>query len=69
MSKYKIIKRTYPSGRYDYEVKKRLFGFLWWYNWLNIDASTTGFFDKFDDAYDAIKEDRKSPINIVVYRE
>ena len=48
MSKYRIIKRTYANGRYDYEVQKRLLGFLWWYNWLNIDADTTGFFNKFD---------------------
>lgn len=69
MSKYKIIKRTYPNGRYDYEVKKRLFGFLWWYNWLNIDATTTGFFEKFDDAYESIREDRKSVRKSVVYKE
>ena len=69
MNKYKIIKRTYPNGRYDYEVKKRLFGFLWWYNWLNIDAETTGFFNKFDDAYEAIREDRKSILKEVVYKE
>ena len=69
MSKYKIIKRTYANGSYDYEVKKRLFGFLWWYNWLNIDATTTGFFKKFDEAYEAIREDRKSAIKKVVYRE
>lgn len=69
MSKYKIIKRIYPNGSYDYEVKKRLFGFLWWYNCLNIDATITGFLDKFDDAYDAIKEDRKSPLKVVVYKE
>lgn len=69
MSKYRIIKRVYKNGILDYEVQKRLFGFLWWYNWLNIDATTTGFFDKFDDAYEAIKEDRKSAIKKVVYRE
>lgn len=69
MSRYKIIKWTYSNGSYDYEVKKRLFGFLWWYNWLNIDATTTGFFDKFDDAYDAIRADRHSPRKKEVYVE
>ena len=69
MSKYRIIKRVYQNGILDYEVQKRLFGFLWWYNWLNIDATTTGFFNKFDETYEAIKEDRKSAIKKVVYRE
>lgn len=44
MAKYRILKREYPDGQITYEVQKKILGLFWW-NFENIDAFTTGFYD------------------------
>jgi len=68
MKKYRIVKHTTEwteSGQFGvtikhnptvYEVQKRFLGFLWWYNFLNIDGTTTGDFDTLRDAQNAINQ-------------
>ena len=60
MAKYRIIKREYPNGQIDYEVQKKTLGFFWW-NFNNIDAYKTGFYDTLEAAKTAIEID-KCPI-------
>ena len=57
MDKYRIIEITCYGGRKVYEVQKRRFGFLWWFNWLNTDAYETGIFDELADAEAAVGYD------------
>lgn len=54
MQKYRIIKKEYFGGNVYYEVQKRLFGFLWWYNFENIDEYSTGIYKTYKEAEDAI---------------
>jgi hypothetical protein len=58
MAKYKIVKHEYPNGYIEYEVQKKILGLFWW-NFENIDANTTGFYDTIEEAEMAIKMDRK----------
>jgi hypothetical protein len=60
MAKYRILKREYPNGRVDYEVQKKILGLFWW-NFENIDACTTGFYDTFEEAEMAIKMHKENP--------
>lgn len=54
MARYRILKREYLNGQIDYEVQKKILGLFWW-NFNNIDAVETGFYDTFEDAKMAIK--------------
>lgn len=49
-----------------YEVQKRFLGFLWWYNFLNIDGTTTGCFDTLTEAQVAINLHRMKKSKQVV---
>ena len=68
MKKYRIIKReqTYwqinldgksinPITRTEYIAQKRFLGFLWWYNFNNIDGLTDGYYETLQEAQVAIK--------------
>ncbi len=51
----KRVRNTYKEGGNTFFItQKRLFGFLWFYNFLNIDGSITGVFDTKEEAVDAI---------------
>ena len=54
MEKYRIKEHIY--GRFkNYEIQKlSIFGF--WYNPDNVDAYTTGFYDKLEDAEECIRQ-------------
>lgn len=54
MAKYRILKREYPSGDINYEVQKKILGLFWW-NFENVDAYTTGIYDTLGEAEIAIK--------------
>lgn len=43
-----------------YIAQKRFLGFLWWYNFNNIDGTVTGVYDTLEEAELAIKNDRLS---------
>ncbi len=58
--KYRIVKREYPNGQIEYEVQKKILGLFWW-NFENVDAITTGIYSKLEDAEMAIKMDRDRP--------
>ena len=58
MAKYRIVKHEYPNGYIEYEVQKKILGLFWW-NFENIDANTTSFYDTIEEAEMAIKMDRK----------
>lgn len=60
MAKYRILKREYPDGQITYEVQKKILGLFWW-NFENIDAFTTGFYDTLEDAEMAIKMHKEKP--------
>ena len=64
MAEYRILKREYPNGQITYEVQKKILGLFWW-NFENIDAFTTGFYDTLEEAEMAIrmhKERQKTTI-------
>jgi hypothetical protein len=71
MKRYRILKReslywtlsvtgkTLSSYiKPEYIVQKRFLGFLWWYNFENIDGMTTGCYDTLEEAQLAIKRHR-----------
>jgi hypothetical protein len=71
MKRYRILKReqTYwqinsdgksinPITRTEYIAQKRFLGFLWWYNFNNIDGWTDGCYETLTEAEHAIKNDR-----------
>lgn len=60
MAKYRIVKHEYPNGYVEYEVQKKVLG-LFWQNFENIDAETTGFYDTVEKAEMAIKIDKEKP--------
>lgn len=60
MAEYRILKREYPNGQITYEVQKKILGLFWW-NFENIDAFTTGFYDTLEDAEIAIKMHKEKP--------
>ena len=65
MAKYRILKREYPNGQIDYEVQKKILGLFWW-NFENIDACTTGFYNTFEEAEMAIKTNKeKTKVTII----
>lgn len=78
MKKYRIVRHTaewIEPASYGtvirhkpvyYEVQKRFLGFLWWYNFLNIDGATTGHFDSLREAQAAINEYRMKKSKSVV---
>lgn len=55
MSKYRIKEIEYFWGKKVYEAQKRLFGFLWWYNFLKGYVSEIGIFNTQKDAEEAIE--------------
>lgn len=60
MPKYRILKREYPNGNIEYEVQKKIFGLFWW-NFENIDAWTTGIYSTLGGAKMAIKMNKEKP--------
>lgn len=78
MKRYRIVRHTAEwseSAPYGvvirhkpiyYEVQKRFLGFLWWYNFLNIDSITTGHFNSLQEAQSAISEYRMKKSKSVV---
>ena len=65
MAKYRILKREYPNGRIDYKVQKKILGLFWW-NFENVDAITTGFYSTLEDAEMAIKMHKeKTKVTII----
>ena len=78
MKKYRIVKYTQERVRITkdgkpktiiencYEVQKRFLGFLWWYNFENIDACTTGIYSTFEEAQAAIQNEISKPFKTVV---
>lgn len=67
MAKYRIIKRKYPNGQTGYEVQKKILGLFWW-NFTNIDAIESGFYNTLEEAIMAIEMDKgptqKTIINV-----
>ena len=61
MAKYRILKREYPNGYINYEVQKKILG-LFWLNFENIDAYTTGIYDTLGEAEMAIKRAKQRGI-------
>ena len=60
MKKYRIKEYIYQCGSF-YEVQKRLFGFLWWYNFEIFDNYRDGFYCDYRDAEHAIIRRRDYP--------
>lgn len=69
MKKYRIIEIVYSDGSLGYRAEKRFLGFLFWYNFLNIDGETTGHFKTYQEAENAIRQDRTKPKQSVCYEE
>lgn len=65
MAKYRILKREYPNGQITYEVQKKILGLFWW-NFENIDAFTTGFYDTLEEAEMAIKMHKEEPKTTII---
>lgn len=60
MTKYRILKIEYPNGQIEYEVQKKILGLFWW-NFENVDAITTGVYNTLNDAEIAIKMHKEKP--------
>ena len=69
MKKYRIVKHTYTKAEFVpskgdvvkvecscYEVQKRFLGFLWWYNFENVDGFITGVYDQLCEAQEVINQ-------------
>ena len=66
MKKYRIKEIECFDGRKEYEAQKRLFGFLWWYNFLLNEDDNDMTFVTQKDAEEAIECDMwKSKTRIV----
>lgn len=65
MSKYRIIKHEYPNNRVEYEVQKKILG-LFWLNWANVNAWTTGWYRTIKEAEFAIKMEREKDLRTIV---
>lgn len=65
MAAYRILKREYPNGQITYEVQKKMLGLFWW-NFENIDAFTTGFYDTLEEAEMAIKMHKEKPKTTII---
>lgn len=69
MKKYRIVKYTNFSGKITYLSQKRLFGFLWWYDWLEDGYWCDGYCDTIEEAMENIKRDKYKTIKEIVYIE
>jgi hypothetical protein len=58
MAKYRVKQRFYYDDKTDYEVQKKVWYIPFWYNFNNIDGSTTGFYDTFEEAKKAINHNK-----------
>ena len=65
MAKYRILKREYPDGQITYGVQKKILGLFWW-NFENIDAFTTGFYDTLEEAEMAIRMHKEEPKTTII---
>ena len=65
MAQYRIVRREYPNGQIDFEVQKKILGLFWW-NFENIDAITTGHYSNLHDAEMAIKMHKEKPKVIII---
>lgn len=65
MAEYRILKREYPNGQITYEVQKKILGLFWW-NFENIDAFTTGFYDTLEEAEMAIRMRKEGPKTTII---
>ena len=65
MAKYRILKREYPDGQITYEVQKKILGLFWW-NFENEDAFTTGFYDTLEEAEMAIRMHKEEPKTTII---
>lgn len=68
MAKYRIVKREYPNGQIEYEVQKKILGLFWW-NFENVDAYTTGIYSTIEDAEIAIKMNKENPKVTIIKNE
>lgn len=57
MNKYRIKEIECFGGKKVYEVQKRLFGFLWWYNFLIDEDGVDASFVTQKDAEETIERD------------
>lgn len=57
MEKYRIVKVEYHSG-VRYEAQKRLFGFLWWYNFNDEPMAYQWDFETIEEARKSIEIDK-----------
>lgn len=72
MKKYRIIEIEYSNGSLGYKVEKRFLGFLFWYNFLNIYnlyGETAGYFKTYQEAENALRQNRSKPKQTVCYEE
>ena len=61
MKEYRIVCRENFGGvigRKKYEVQKRLFGFLYWYNFVDQPFGGTGLYDTIEEAEKVIEFDK-----------
>jgi len=65
MAKYRIVKREYINYC-EYEVQKKVWWFPFWFNWLNVDAYTTGCFRTMEEACEAIEIDKYKPVKTII---
>ena len=68
-NKFRIVETHYHyrgEELVDYEVQKRFLGFLWWYNFQNIDDETTGIYDTLEEAKQAIDDYRQIPHKTII---
>jgi len=64
MDNYRIIEYSSPFNK-TYKVQKKSF-FGLWYNFNNIDAYTTGYYDTESDAKDAIDRHRSKTTATII---
>lgn len=65
MSKHRIVEHTCVANT-QYEVQKSFLGF--WYNFQNINADITGFYDTLEDAEEVINLYKKSDKKILMWQ-
>jgi len=66
MAKYRIKQRYYNNNRTDYEVQKKVWYIPFWYNFNNLDAETTGFYNLISLAKEAIEDDKHKTTHRVI---
>ena len=67
MAKYRVLEHNGYS-RTVFEVQKKLW-WGWWYNPLNVDNSTTGFYNTLPEAIDALAQHKYKDITTVAYTD